>query len=116
MTDVTGTLEMIRDFGFLRRTTVGDVYVGASQITALGLTHGDMVSGVAVENNRGDGWTLIRVTGRQAGVVAPDRDVLFRRILAALVEYPWPDDAEPTVKEARKLAQRLADVVTKEGA
>ena len=115
-TEVTGTLEMIRDFGFLRRTSVGDVYVGATQVAALGLNHGDTVTGNAVENDRRDGWTLIRITGRQPAVVAQDRDALSRRILSALVEYPWPDDADPTVSEARKLAEHLTKVVLREGA
>ena len=114
-TDVTGTLEMIRDFGFLRRTSVGDVYVGAKQVAALGLTHGDTVSGIAMENDRHDGWALIRITARQPSIVAQDRDALSRRILSALVEYPWPDDADPTVLEARKLAEHLTKVVLREG-
>ena len=108
---VTGQLDMVRDFGFLRRTEVGDVYVAPAQIQAFGLRHGDEVTGTAAVNHGKDGHCLTHIEGRKSLDNGGNREAIERLLLAALVDYAWPEDAEPTVREARKLAAALAKVV-----
>ena len=121
--DVTGVYDAVagKAYGFLRGTAIGDVYVPKEVGAALAPATGDVLTGVASPPPSGNGaWFLRMVTAHKrrepvrvesTSAEAPQRDVVERRLLDALVSYPWPADAEPTVREARKLAAHLAQAV-----
>jgi len=59
---VSGTLEVLRDFGILRTEEGQDVYVSQSQIRRFGMRMGDTVSGIARPPKEGERYlSLLRV-------------------------------------------------------
>ncbi|OQX50864.1 transcription termination factor Rho [candidate division CPR3 bacterium 4484_211] len=64
--EVTGVLEILPDFGFLRRKGFGssreDVYISSSQVRRFELRQGDVVKGIARPPKEGEKyWGLLRV-------------------------------------------------------
>lgn len=59
---VSGTLEVLPDFGILRTATPQDVYVSQSQIRRFGMRMGDVVEGIARPPKEGERYlSLLRV-------------------------------------------------------
>ncbi|MBU1868223.1 transcription termination factor Rho [Patescibacteria group bacterium] len=110
--EVSGVLEVLSDFGFLRRKGFGgegeDVYISLSQVRRFELRQGDMVGGIARPPKEGEKyWGLLRVD--TVNKLSPDRARLRPRFEDLTPIFPLSKIHLETKSDI--LSMRLLDLV-----
>jgi transcription termination factor Rho len=109
---VTGVLEILNDYGFLRNTELrpgpDDVYISMSQIRKFDLRMGDFIDGVARPPKAGEKyWGLLRVD--EVSGMSPDK--ARRRPVFERLTPIFPEEKIKLETTSDVLANRVIDII-----